>query len=154
MHREQRQDNKMMIYGSCLCEQIKFSTLNSPQRFYQCHCSLCRKQTGTQANAAFIVNQPDFNWLTGMEYISTYKKPSGFTSCFCSNCGSPVPNQIGSSHFIWIPIGLLDNPPENLAPALHLHMKSKAVWDSVNDSIPQFETMPTLDEIANYLHDL
>ncbi|KCZ27565.1 glutathione-dependent formaldehyde-activating enzyme family domain protein, partial [Acinetobacter baumannii 25977_9] len=42
----------MSNIGSCLCNQVKFSITREIKTVYYCHCSLCRKQTGTGANAA------------------------------------------------------------------------------------------------------
>jgi hypothetical protein len=46
--------------GSCLCGTVKFTLSISPTRFYRCHCSLCRKQTGVGFNLATVVKQADF----------------------------------------------------------------------------------------------
>lgn len=65
---------EMSHVGSCLCNEVKFSINNEIKTVYHCHCSLCRKQTGTGANAATLVSQDKFEWLSGFELIHTYKK--------------------------------------------------------------------------------
>ncbi len=72
----------MSNIGSCLCHKVKFSVPCEIKTVYHCHCSLCRKQTGTGANAATLVKENQFNWLMGKEYVATYKKETGFTSSF------------------------------------------------------------------------
>ncbi len=64
----------MSNIGSCLCHKVKFSVPCEIKTVYHCHCSLCRKQTGTGANAATLVKENQFNWLMGKEYVTTYKK--------------------------------------------------------------------------------
>ena len=41
---------------------------------YHCHCSLCRKQSGTAANSATLVNETLFEWVCGTDSIGTFKK--------------------------------------------------------------------------------
>ena len=38
--------------GACLCGKVRFEILGEVPNLYQCHCSECRKATGTSANAA------------------------------------------------------------------------------------------------------
>ena len=35
------------LKGSCLCGAVKYEVTGEPKRFYHCHCSRCRKATGT-----------------------------------------------------------------------------------------------------------
>lgn len=117
-----------MLNGQCLCGEIKFQLHQNIKTVYQCHCSLCRKQSGTHANHATMINQQYFEWLQGISLIQTYRKASGFCSCFCTQCGSPVPNQIGSSVYMWIPMGLLESAttPEQ---RVNFCLSSKADWE-------------------------
>ncbi|WP_001993401.1 GFA family protein, partial [Acinetobacter baumannii] len=55
----------MSNIGSCLCHKVKFSVPCEIKTVYHCHCSLCRKQTGTGANAATLVKENQFKWLMG-----------------------------------------------------------------------------------------
>lgn len=86
--------------GRCLCGDVQFRVNTEIQRMYHCHCSLCRKQSGTAANAATLVNQQNFEWIAGISSISCYQKDTGFRNYFCQRCGSPVPNLVGTTTFI------------------------------------------------------
>lgn len=81
----------MSNIGSCLCNQVKFSITREIKTVYYCHCSLCRKQTGTGANAATLVKESQFNWLFGSEHISTYKKRLVLPHRFVINVVHPYP---------------------------------------------------------------
>lgn len=74
-----------MLTGKCLCHTIQFQVNKPINIIYQCHCSLCRKQSGTHANHASMVKSQYFQWIQGQENIITYKKDTGFTSCFVKN---------------------------------------------------------------------
>ena len=124
---------KNSMHGRCLCEQIHFEVAGTDFKLYQCHCSLCRRQSGSSSNAATIAANRNFRWVRGEELIASWVKPSGFRSDFCSVCGSPVPNPLRGLPYVWVPAGLLDGGGQ-LEIIAHLHMASKAPWDS---SLPQ-----------------
>lgn len=64
-----------MLNGQCLCGSVQFQlALNNIELIYQCHCSLCRKQSGTHANHASMLKVENFAWTMGQDHIKTYKK--------------------------------------------------------------------------------
>lgn len=116
--------------GRCLCGDVQFRVNTEIQRMYHCHCSLCRKQSGTAANAATLVNQQNFEWIAGIFSISWYQKDTGFRSHFCQRCGSPVPNLVGTTTFIWIPLGLLDTAPA-IQQKFSFCLSDQVAWTSI-----------------------
>ena len=135
--------------GSCLCGKVQFSVHQNIQIIYHCHCSLCRKQSGTGSNAATLVNETLFEWIAGIDLIKTFKKDTGFTSCFCVHCGSPVPNKVGQSPFIWIPLGLLQEDlmiQQRLGFCLH----SKRCWSPAISIDKQYQELPSWHELQDY----
>jgi hypothetical protein len=140
-----------MMRGKCLCEAVSFEILGPTPKLYQCHCSLCRKQGGSASNTATIVAAEDFRWLSGQQGISSFAKPTGFRSDFCSTCGSPVPNPLRKTAYFWIPAGLLEGADE-LEVAVHLYVGSRAVWDTAVLSGTLYETMPGMRALILALH--
>ena len=116
------------VKGQCLCGAVSFEVQGELPNLYQCHCSLCRKATGAAANAATIVAEHAFRWLSGEGQISSFVKPTGYRSDFCSACGSPVPNRLRGMSKVWVPAGLLDEQSE-VTIAVHLHWESAAAWE-------------------------
>lgn len=116
------------MQGECLCGNVKFEIKEEIRNFYQCHCSLCRKVTGSSSNTATFVNASSFRWISGESDIRSYKKPSGYRSDFCSVCGSLVPNSLRDSGMMWVPAGLL-NEPLTSKISVHLHTESAATWE-------------------------
>jgi hypothetical protein len=137
--------------GKCLCGSIQFEVRNPPRGLYQCHCSLCRKQSGAASNAAFIVRSENLAWITGQELISSYIKPTGFRSDFCSQCGSPVPNPVRSTDYVWVPVGLLEDSSA-LEIAMHLFVGSKASWEPTPVLGTLNQETPGLARILKGLH--
>ena len=138
-----------MHIGCCLCGQVTFNIYQKIQTIYHCHCSLCRKQSGTSSNAATLVHQQNFKWECSKNSIHTYKKSSGFTSSFCNRCGSPVPNQVGKTDFMWIPLGLLE---QNIEPTQRLNfcMSSSVDWNPILQAEESYEELPQSEVLMAY----
>lgn len=136
--------------GKCLCGQVEFEVVGTFPKLYQCHCSLCQKQSGSSSNTATIVDAINFRWLSGQEHISSWVKDTGFRSDFCSKCGSPAPNLLRSTPDYWIPVGLLDNE-QQLEVTAHLFVGSKATWDVIASDGTRYETAPELSELISVL---
>ena len=141
------------MFGRCLCEAVSFEIVGTVPKLYQCHCSLCRKQGGSTANTATVVAFENFRWLSGQERISSFVKPTGFRSDFCSTCGSTVPNPLRNTRYIWVPAGLLEGAGK-LEIAVHLYVGSRASWDTVDLSGTPYETMPEMLAFIQMLHAL
>ena len=138
--------------GRCICGEVEIQIDNAPNRLYRCHCTLCQKQSGAGANAAFITAKENVKWVKGQDKITKYKKPTGFSSNFCSMCGSPVPNIIRRQPYYWVPAGLLEKA-STFKVSVHLFTLDRAVWDNTALEGHVFETMPSLEELVELLHE-
>jgi hypothetical protein len=130
-----------LLKGECLCGEVTFEIEGDLPNLYQCHCSLCRKATGASANAATFVEKESFRWLSGQDKISSFLKPTGYRSDFCSTCGSPVPNQLRGMKLVWVPAGLLEES-FHAAVNVHLHLGSAASWERESDGCVRLEAGP------------
>lgn len=136
--------------GKCLCGAVEFSLSGEIPNLYQCHCSLCRKVTGSSANAAFRINRDQFEWRKGTDNISEFSSQDGFKSHFCSTCGSPLPNLTANDSAYWVPVGLLEEAGQ-LEVVAHLFVGSKAAWDVIADSGEFFDEMPDTQALQRLL---
>ena len=139
------------MIGACLCGEVRFEVDGPYPKLYQCRCSLCRKQGGSVSNTGLIVAADKFRWLAGEPLMTKWTRSTGFRSWFCSSCGSPVPNPLRDTGYIWIPTGLLEGD-EQLEIRAQLHVDSKASWDEVLGPGKQFETALELKELIKLLH--
>jgi len=138
--------------GKCLCGAVEFELGGEIPNLYQCHCSLCRKVTGSSANAAFRIGANQFHWTRGEQQISEYVTDTGFKSHFCGVCGSPLPNLTRDDSAYWVPVGLLEDSAE-IELVAHLFVGSRAAWDIVADGVRQFDEMPdsaSLDRLLQH----
>lgn len=136
--------------GSCLCGEVAFELGGEIPQHYQCHCSLCRKVSGSSANAAMIVACDQLEWLRGTGSIAEFVSETGFKSHFCKRCGSPLPNITRNGNAWWVPVGLLDDDAR-LSLGAHLYTASRAQWDRIEKSVRHFDQMPDAPELDAWL---
>src|SRR3546814_20243954 len=101
------------IKGSCLCGRIAFEIDGKIGPIGQCHCSKCRKLSGTDGNAVFYTAVQSFRWLSGENDVGSFPVPGGdgWASRFCRTCGSPAPHPNRDPKIYFVPVGLLDDDP-------------------------------------------
>jgi hypothetical protein len=101
---------------------------------FVCHCSICRRYTGSNGIAVVVVGNNAFQWLRGEHQIATWKKPDAeWEAWFCRVCGSALPGRNDESR-MFIPAGLILRGGENLKVAHHVWVGSKATWDEIGDA--------------------
>jgi len=130
-----------MIRGSCLCGGVQFEIQRAVGPFELCHCSRCRKTSGSGFVAGLGVRVEDFRLLAGEDLISVYEapiveRPPAYRVAFCSRCGSPVPDPPSGATWFEVPAGILDDDPE-LRPDKHIFIDYKDAWFEITDSLPQ-----------------
>lgn len=131
-----------MIKGSCLCGSVEFEIEKAVGPFELCHCSRCRKVSGSAFVSGLGVRTEDFRLIQGRELIQTYEapiieNPPAYKTCFCTRCGSPVPDPDPESDWFEIPAGLLDGDPGR-HPDKHIFIEDKSEWFIIIDDLPQF----------------
>ena len=126
--------------GSCLCGTVKFKVEGVFGGFFLCHCSHCRKDTGSAHAANLFSSTAKFQWLAGHDKVQTYNLPqTRHVHCFCSVCGSALPHVTSDS--IVVPAGCLDTDLA-MTPDAHIFVASRAAWDKDLTNIPVFDTFP------------
>ncbi len=135
--------SKQTLHGSCLCGALKYSVIGEPARFMHCHCSRCRKATGTGHASNLFVNDAVLEWTGDTDLIKIYKIPEAlrFSRTFCSVCGGPLPRAIEGMQMVFIPAGTLDVEP-NIKPQARIFCASKVNWSCADDDIPVFPAYP------------
>ncbi|APR85599.1 Gfa-like protein [Minicystis rosea] len=131
------------VHGSCLCGTVTFEAGPPFLRMIHCHCSRCRKSTGTGHGTNLVVEPGKLRWLSGEEAISRYDHPTAksFGKWFCKSCGSPVPRLNRSGTFVVIPAGSLDTTPP-IAPTDHIFWGSRAPWACTSGGLPTHDEYP------------
>ncbi len=123
-----------MALGECNCGAVAFEISADLSGVFVCHCSICRRSTGSNGIAVVVIDNNAFRWIRGEELITSWKKPGAdWQTWFCRICGSPVPG-INDESRMFVPAGLISDGGESLAVIHHVWVDSKAVWDEIGDS--------------------
>lgn len=132
------------LTGSCLCGAVKYEVTGEPTRFFHCHCSRCRKATGTGHASNMFVQPGTLKWLSGEDQVRTFKVPEAkrFTNSFCATCGGRVPRQAPGSDVVLVPAGSLDVEPP-IKPQARIFTAWRASWSCAGDGLDAYPEMPT-----------
>ncbi len=132
-----------ILKGSCLCGAIKYEVTGEPKRFWHCHCTRCRKATGTGHASNIFLQPASLKWLCGEDELRLFKVPEAarFTNAFCVTCGGRMPRQVKGTDAVIIPAGSLDNEAP-LRPQGRIFYGSRAAWSCEADALPVHSEYP------------
>lgn len=123
-----------MPKGECSCGAVRFEIDVPIEDVYVCHCSLCRRSTGSSGIAVILVPNEHLRFTAGRDHVATWKKPdSEWQTWFCRTCGAPVPGVNGPTN-MFVPAGAINEGGEALRVAHHVWVGSKAAWDVIGDA--------------------
>jgi hypothetical protein len=108
-----------------------------------CHCSRCRKGTGTGHATNLIADPSRFRFLSGEQAVTRYDVPTAksFGKWFCSLCGCPVPRVSRNGAIMIIPAGSLDAEP-GIKPTDHIFWGSRVSWGCASGGLPTHAEYP------------
>jgi hypothetical protein len=132
-----------LLTGCCLCGAVTYEVRSPFLRFAHCHCSRCRKATGTGHATNLYCAPEQFAWLTGEDLVVRYDLPSArsFATVFCCRCGCPLPHRTRSGREIVVPAGSLDKQPKQ-KPQVRIFWNSRVNWSCDGDDLPRFAELP------------
>jgi len=126
-----------MHTGSCLCGAVRYEVAGELGQIEFCHCSMCRRASGTAFASNMSVRAADFRVVSGEASLKSYESRPGKERMFCAECGSPIISRgAGAPGWVRVRVGTLDEPVA-ARPAFHFHVASKASWMSITDDLPQ-----------------
>lgn len=127
-----------VLTGGCLCGGVRFEVEPPFIRASHCHCSRCRRHSGTAVCTQARVWREQFRLLRGGDLVRTYGAGEGAVKAFCIECGSslfggtwPEGKQVS------IRLGAFDGDP-GIRPQFHTHVDSAAPWDEITDRLPRY----------------
>lgn len=126
------------VTGRCLCGDVAYEVEGKVSPIWLCHCSKCRRASGSAFHAATICRPEDFRFTQGESGIRTYQDTPGHVVHFCGRCGSPVPCHMEEYGFVMLHAGGLDGDLGRKVDH-HIFTGSKASWYDIEDGRPQFE---------------
>jgi hypothetical protein len=130
------------LVGHCLCGTVRYRISGRIGPVVYCHCSQCRRASGTAFATNANVRKSDIAFLSGRDRITEFESSPGKIRAFCSRCGSPIYSRTDSDpDHLRIRLGTLDGDPGRRSLA-HCWVSSKAAWFAITDALPQFPEGP------------
>jgi hypothetical protein len=77
-----------MLTGGCFCGQIRYEVTGTPFFETLCHCSICRRTTGSAIVGWFTVRRSGFRIVS--EEPKVIRSSDCATRSFCTTCGTQV----------------------------------------------------------------
>lgn len=131
------------LTGTCLCGDISFHADGDVPVMANCHCTACRKSTGSAFATIMFMKQDDVA-VTGTPKTYQHASDAGntMTKHFCETCGTPVFTQNSARvGMIGIRAGLI-HEQEEFAPKVNVYTSSKMAATVLDDSLKAFDKMP------------
>lgn len=129
------------LYGSCLCGKVQIEVPDDFEYMGNCHCSECRKFTGSDYSSVGGLSSEKFRFKAGEDAVSIFQKSEETELAFCRICGSSLFSKKLKTNKHNIRLGILDDIPTH-KPSFHIFTSSKAPWNDITDNLIQFEKGP------------
>jgi hypothetical protein len=104
--------------GGCLCGAVRYELTGEPYVAGLCHCTICRKLTGSAFSATANWRREQFT-MTGT--VATFERRQ-----FCPTCGARL--FFFSDNDIEVFLGTLDQAPYDIPPNLEVWAIRREHW--------------------------
>ncbi|MYM59352.1 aldehyde-activating protein [Vibrio sp. OCN044] len=128
-----------MYKGSCLCGSIQFEIHGGITDPIYCHCSLCRKASGSAFATNGYVNNSDLQLNDKKGTLTYYESSLGKRKYFCLTCGAPIYSSNSTKpDKVRIRLGAIDTDIVE-RPISHNFITSKGNWEELETTLPVYE---------------
>ncbi len=124
----------MSASGSCLCGTISYKVDGPLRSVTACHCSQCRKQTGSFYTATGMADS-DIT-IEGADNLTWFEASPEAQRGFCKTCGSALFWKWKGSHSTSIMAGTLDGDT-GLKLVEHIFVADKGDYYDLVDDLPK-----------------
>lgn len=125
------------LRGKCLCGSVSYEVEDAFRYALNCHCSQCRRATGSAFKPFAGIETEKLQVVTGAESLGTFGDEGG-QDRFCSKCGSLLYSVVRDGAWVHVTLGTLVDAPA-IRPSAHIFVGSKAPWFEITDTLPQHE---------------
>jgi hypothetical protein len=127
------------LTGGCMCGGIRFEIDRPLESASWCHCSRCRRRTGTGASVQGRTEPGALRVVAGEELLAEYRFDEGWAKVFCGRCGSGLWSQPPDDSGVKsVRFGAFDGDP-GIEPSYHQFVDYAASWAPVpDDGLPRY----------------
>jgi len=129
------------LTGRCFCGAVHYAVADQFVYAANCHCSNCRRTTGSAFKPFAGIEREKFVVTKGEEARMIFGDDNGHDA-HCARCGSLLYSLVRDGAWVHVAMGtLLDDP--SIRPTAHIFVGSKAPWFTITDGLPQYEEHAT-----------
>ena len=125
------------LAGQCYCGAIRYFVADEFLYAANCHCSNCRRATGSAFKPFAGIERDELTITSGAENLLTYGDDQAHDA-HCKLCGSLLYSVVRDGAFVHVAMGTLVDDP-TIRPTHHIFVGSKAPWFRIADDLPQYE---------------
>jgi len=128
-----------MYRGSCLCQAVQLEVHGPISDIIHCHCSKCRKSSGTAYATNGFVKSADIRIISGVDAVRFHEMSPGRRRHFCGTCASPLySSNANDPDRLRLRLGILDSDIVE-RPISHNFVSSRACWDDLDACLPRHD---------------
>jgi hypothetical protein len=130
---------ELPLTGGCLCGAVRFEVAEPFVLAGYCHCTRCRRRTGTAASVQATTAPGSLRIVAGEELVRCYEPPDGARKCYCSACGGALWSRPRDDpRSASVRLGTLDGDP-GIRPSYRQFVTYAVTWEPIpDDGLPRF----------------
>ena len=129
--------NETILTGECFCRDVRYEVADAFTYALNCHCSNCRRTTGSAFKPFAGIVREKFTVTSGAEGLLIYGDELTHDA-HCGRCGSLLYSQVRNGAYVHVTMGTLRDAP-TIRPTAHIFVGSKAPWYAILDDLPQYQ---------------
>ena len=131
-----------ILTGGCICGAVRFETNEQPLWISHCHCTNCRKMSGSPFSTGLMYKSDTVHW-TGD--VTSYESSLGIFRVFCPICGGSLAFREGCApEKDCVLLGAFDDPSQIRVDdnVNHIFAKYELDWLNIDDGFPRVDELP------------
>jgi hypothetical protein len=120
---------------------VEYAVADAFRYAMNCHCSNCRRATGSAFKPFAGIERNQLRIARGREAVSIYGDEAAAHDVHCATCGSLLYSVVREGTYVHVAMGTLIDDP-TIRPSMHIFVGSKAKWHQITDNLPQYEAFP------------
>ena len=129
-----------ILTGGCYCGAVRFEVTDAFTYAQNCHCSDCRRATGSAFKPFGGIARPALRVTRGETEVLHHGGDNAH-DIRCRRCGSLLFSVFPPREWIHVAYGSLHDSP-SLHPTAHIWVSDKAPWHEIIDGLPQHAEFP------------
>jgi hypothetical protein len=134
---------ELPLKGGCLCGAVRYEIDAPLVSAAYCHCTRCRRRTGTAASPQARAAPGSLRVVSGAELVGEWVPPDGWPKCFCTACGGALWSREPNGETRSVRLGTFDDDP-GIRPQWRQYVAYAAAWEEIpDDGLPRYAESKT-----------